>query len=96
MNLHQSKGLEFDIVFHLDLYEWIFPGREFRRNYYGPPIYPDWEQDLNLHYVGITRAKKACILLTSGTRVNQDGETKQGQPSKFLELPNLAGLYENF
>ena len=25
MTLHKSKGLEFDIVFHLDLYEYILP-----------------------------------------------------------------------
>ncbi|WP_277424115.1 3'-5' exonuclease, partial [Pseudomonas viridiflava] len=27
MRLHKSKGLEFDIVIHLDLVDWVFPKR---------------------------------------------------------------------
>ncbi len=57
MTLHKSKGLEFDIVFHLDLYEYILP------MYNG-----DYEQDLHLHYVGITRARKCCVLCVSTKR----------------------------
>ena len=57
LTLHKAKGLEFDIVFHLNLYQWILP------QYKG-----DYSQDLNLHYVGITRAKKCCVLCTSTHR----------------------------
>src|SRR5690606_28234247 len=64
MTLHKSKGLEFDIVFHLDLYKYIMPS-----SYNGEFISPI--QDLNLHYVGITRAKKVCILCTSTKRHNR-------------------------
>ena len=27
MTLHKSKGLEFDLVFHLNLHEWVFPSK---------------------------------------------------------------------
>jgi superfamily I DNA/RNA helicase len=59
LTLHKSKGLEFDIVFHLDLYEWVFPNKQpGANNDFNNPIYGDWKQDVNLHYVGITRARK--------------------------------------
>jgi len=57
-------------------------------------IYDNWEQELNLHFVGITRAKNYCILVTSNSRLNGNYETKQGKPSQFLSLPGLDGLYQ--
>ena len=92
MTLHKAKGLEFEIVFHLDLYDWIFPYREYTGNF-NEEVYPTWEQDLNLHYVGITRAKTACILAYSTRRLNNNLQNKQGQPSAFLGLNGLDGLY---
>ena len=92
MTLHKSKGLEFEIVFHLDLYDWIFPFRKYIEGY-GEPSYPEWEQDLNLHYVGITRAKSACILVHSRRRLNAANENKSSQPSQFFSLDGLEGLY---
>lgn len=86
MTLHKSKGLEFDIVFHMDLYQWILPsaspgpGRDFEN-----PDYNDWAQDINLHYVGITRARKACYLCHSTSRINSEFQTRRGAPSEFLE-----------
>ena len=94
MTLHKSKGLEFDVVFHLDLYKWVFPYAR-SQSYNSPLLYPSWDQEMNLHYVGITRAKEACILLTSGARINGFNERKLGQPSDFLELEGLEGLYTN-
>ncbi|MCC2607552.1 UvrD-helicase domain-containing protein [Planctobacterium marinum] len=92
MTLHKSKGLEFEIVFHLDLYDWVFPYREYTGDF-NDEIYPSWDQDLNLHYVGITRAKTACILARSTRRLNNQGQNRQGQNSAFLELNGLGGLY---
>ncbi|MES2676549.1 MAG: ATP-dependent helicase [Pseudomonadota bacterium] len=94
MTLHKSKGLEFEIVFHLDLYDWVFPYRVPGETF-NDKVYPSWEQDLNLHYVGITRAKTACILVHSKSRLKQDGSVKSGQPSDFLSMPCLAGLYKS-
>jgi DNA helicase-2/ATP-dependent DNA helicase PcrA len=92
MTLHKSKGLEFEIVFHLDLYDWVFPYREYTGNF-NDEIYPSWDQDLNLHYVGITRAKTACVLARSTRRLNYQEQNKQGQNSVFLGLNGLDGLH---
>lgn len=92
MTLHKSKGLEFEVVLHLDLYDWVFPFREYTGNF-NEEVYPNWDQDLNLHYVGITRAKNICILIYSDRRFNAQDENRQGQPSKFLQLKGIQGLY---
>ncbi|MFE4354018.1 UvrD-helicase domain-containing protein [Peribacillus butanolivorans] len=88
MTLHKSKGLEFQIVFHLDLYEYIFPSK-FNGEYTSPI------QDLNLHYVGITRAKECCVLCTSTIRHNNNGEIN-GVKSEFLRLNRLVPLRDLF
>jgi len=82
MTLHKSKGLEFDILFHLNLYQYILP------QYNG-----DYSQDLNLHYVGITRAKKACVFCTSTHRHKKYGEKPSpSNPSEFLGRHDLVQL----
>lgn len=83
MTLHKSKGLEFDIVFHLDLYRWILP------MYKG-----DYVQDINLHYVGITRARKCCILCSSTIRHRQN-DTVDADKSEFLSINGLPELRLN-
>jgi DNA helicase-2/ATP-dependent DNA helicase PcrA len=85
MTIHKSKGLEFDVVFHLDLYEHILPQ-------YGGTF----EQCLNLHYVGITRARKACFLVSSTQRhKRQDGSLLDANPSPFLFRHGLDVLRES-
>jgi len=92
MTLHKSKGLEYDVVFHLDLYDWIFPKRDYIQGSYDE-VFSSWEQDLNLHFVGITRAKEYCILVSSTQRVNFNRVTKNGKKSQFMTLDGLTGLY---
>jgi superfamily I DNA/RNA helicase len=93
LTLHKSKGLEYDIVFHLDLYEWIFPNKQPGTNDdFSNPIYGDWNQDLNLHYVGITRAKKGCYLISSTQRTNNVGAIKKGKDSEFIWKDNIENL----
>ncbi|MDO9567213.1 MAG: ATP-dependent helicase [Candidatus Desulfaltia sp.] len=93
MSLHKAKGLEFDIVFHLDLHEWVLPAkRPGPGNDWDNPEYPTLEQDANLHYVGITRARKACFLCTADRRVNSYGEARQAQPSEFLSISKIGKL----
>lgn len=93
MSLHKAKGLEFDIVFHLDLHEWVLPAkRPGPGNDWDNPEYPTLEQDANLHYVGITRARKACFLCTADQRVNSCGEVKQARPSEFLSISDIGKL----
>jgi DNA helicase-2/ATP-dependent DNA helicase PcrA len=94
MTLHKSKGLEFEVVYHLDLYDWIFPKREYIQGNYDE-VFSDWQQDLNLHFVGITRAKNYCFLVTSTSRINFQHQVKNGLPSQFLKIEGLHGLHHN-
>jgi len=94
MTLHKSKGLEFDVVIHLDLHDWVIPRRIVVEGDYNEH-FDNWEQCLNLHYVGVTRARIACFLITSTRRINGSGQSKQGNPSQFFSLPGLENLYKN-
>ncbi|MFC6670155.1 UvrD-helicase domain-containing protein [Marinobacterium aestuariivivens] len=92
MTLHKSKGLEFKVVMHFDLEEWSFPHRIPGVNW-DDINYPSLDQDTNLHYVGITRAIDCCILIRTTLRRNSQGYYKNSQPSYFLGLKELEGLY---
>lgn len=88
LTLHKSKGLEFDVVFHLDLHQFIIPS-------YGAIVDRDKEeltQSLNLHYVGLTRSKKACVLCVNRKRHKDPRTVVEGKPSEFLNRPGLASL----
>ena len=92
LTLHKAKGLEFKVVFHLDLYDWILPRRVFIQGNFDV-IFENEQECLNLHYVGITRAQAACILISSTQRFNFNNEIKNAKPSQFLERPGLINLY---
>lgn len=93
MTIHKSKGLEFDLVFHLDLHEWVLPSKQpGENNDFDHPIYKDIAQDRNLHYVGITRARKLCVLCTSTRRTNPKNQDKVGKPSEFFAENHLEQL----
>ena len=92
MTLHKSKGLEFEVVFHLNMSEWELPGKRIENNDFNNPIYTNWEQDLNLHYVGITRAKKECILVRGTKRTNAYNKLKCAKDSEFLSINDLPKL----
>ena len=88
MTLHKSKGLEFNIVFHMDLYKWIIP------NEYGDA--DAQKQDLNLHYVGVTRAMDACYFMNGTMRYRKkNGDFVRSEPSPFLFKPGLAEKRRN-
>ena len=84
MTLHKSKGLEFDVVFHLDAYRFIMP--PYKQE---DPSFEEYTQLLNLHYVGITRARKVCYIIQGSVRTNSKGEQKDAEPSLFLSINNL-------
>ncbi|MFU0799129.1 MAG: DNA helicase [Xylanivirga thermophila] len=88
MTIHKSKGLEFNIVFHMDLYKWIFPYQNCPKD--------EYDQALNLHYVGITRAIDACymILASKRYRANHDDFCKTEQ-SPFLSIEGLSERRKN-
>lgn len=84
MTLHKAKGLEFDLVFHADLYDHVIPTRRYPPGTFGQVIFENEIQCLNLHYVGVTRAVKACVLMTSNFRINGQGALKSGAPSQLI------------
>jgi len=84
MTLHKAKGLEFDLVFHADLYDHVIPTRVYPPGTFGQVVFENEKQCLNLHYVGVTRAIKACVLMTSTLRINRQGEVKSGATSQFI------------
>lgn len=92
MTLHKSKGLEFDAIIHLDLYEWILPYKEVKNNDFNNPIYSNWSQDINLHYVGLTRARKGCVLVSSTQRTNYKFELKNAKDSEFIWIEGIEKL----
>ena len=94
--MHKSKGLEFDIVFHLNMCEWELPFRIIKDNDFNNPLYPNWEQDLNLHYVGVTRARKACFLVRGTQRTNNRDILKMAKDSEFLSLNGIEVLRKDY
>lgn len=96
MTLHKSKGLEFDVVFLLNMNEWELPGKHLTaEGDFDSVVYNDYNQDLDLHYVGITRARKACFLVSSSKRTNSRGRLSNACPSEFLGMNGLEKLRKN-
>ena len=88
MTLHKSKGLEFDAVFHMEMYKYIIPKESCSGE--------DYEQFMNLHYVGITRAKKVCYIMLGTKRFRaKQQDFYKAEPSPFLSLPGLEERRNN-
>lgn len=96
MTLHKAKGLEFDIVYHLNMNEWELPTKLPKDGDFNDLYYPQYEQDLNLHFVGVTRARKLCVLITSTFRHNSKNEEKRSSPSEFLSLNGVDKMRKNY
>lgn len=87
LTYHKSKGLEFDVVFCLDCYEYIMPPYRHERQ-----SYDAYRESLNMHYVGLTRARKACYILLANLRHNANGGLQDAIPSEFLQRSGLREL----
>lgn len=81
MTIHKSKGLEFNIVFQMDMYDYIFPKKDLNE--------VELKQQLNLHYVAVTRAIDACYLMCGTLRHNKNNKIVFASPSPFYSLPGL-------
>lgn len=90
LTLHKSKGLEYKIVFHMDLYKWIFP-RE------GNNVSEEEQvQSLNLHYVGVTRAMDACFLMQGTQRYRpSNNDLYKAEASPLMYKNNLIQFRRN-
>lgn len=90
MTIHNSKGLEFPIVFVVGMEEKLFPGNN--ANYDNNEL----EEERRLCYVAITRAEDKLYLTHNNTRIVYDNKEKKDKglneesrkPSRFLdEIP---------
>jgi DNA helicase-2/ATP-dependent DNA helicase PcrA len=87
MTLHNTKGLEFDVVFIVGIGEGLLP-------HYRSIKEGNTEEERRLFYVGITRARKKLFLSYFLTHGAGWGSTRSILPSPFLrELP--PGAIEN-
>jgi DNA helicase-2/ATP-dependent DNA helicase PcrA len=87
LTYHKAKGLEFDIVFCLETYQYVMPPYKHEEK-----PFDAYKQSLAMHYVGITRARKACYILLGDSRHNGKGQLKTATPSEFLSLPGTTSL----
>lgn len=76
--LHSAKGLEYDIVFIVDVNEGIFP-------YKKAVLDKDIEEERRLFFVGMTRAKEKLYLCSVRSHKNQEMEI-----SRFVEESKTA------
>lgn len=83
MTLHSAKGLEFDTVFLPGWEEGLFPHQRALDEGGRSGL----EEERRLAYVGITRAKKRCLIWFAANR-RIHGSWQSSLPSRFLdELP---------
>lgn len=87
LTYHKAKGLEFDAVFCLDCYKFLMPPYKYENQ-----DYDAYQQSLNMHYVGLTRARKVCYITLADWRHNALGKTMEAIPSEFLLNPGLMNL----
>ncbi|MDP0500201.1 MAG: ATP-dependent helicase [Verrucomicrobiota bacterium JB022] len=84
--IHQSKGLEFPVVFVIGVAEEQFPSRRTIET-------GDMEEERRLFYVAVTRAKDELYLCYPMINAGRGGGSLRLEPSRFLqELPR--DLYE--
>ena len=79
MTIHQSKGLEFPIVIIPGLEEGILPSSKAKS-----PL--QIEEERRICYVGITRAKDNCVLITNKKRFLYGKEQNQKESRFLLEI----------
>jgi len=86
MTLHAAKGLEFDVVFLPGWEEGLFPSQRTMDE----SGLKGLEEERRLAYVGITRARKTCIISHADNR-RLYANWQSSIPSRFLdELPEDA------
>jgi len=82
--IHQSKGLEFDVVFIVGVNKGILPDEKMNMK-------EQEEEERRLFFVGVTRAKSE-LYLTSSKKANYNGIEVPQESSKFL-LETKKGNY---
>jgi DNA helicase-2/ATP-dependent DNA helicase PcrA len=90
MTLHAAKGLEFDVVFLPGWEEGLFPSQRSLDEGGNKSL----EEERRLAYVGITRARRRCIVSHAANR-RIYGSWTASIPSRFIgELPESEVIFE--
>ena len=87
MTIHQSKGLEFPIVIIPGLEEGILPSSKAKT-----PL--EIEEERRICYVGITRAKDNCVLLTNKKRFLYGKERNQKESRFLIEIQGVNNIWK--
>ncbi|NLK62633.1 MAG: UvrD-helicase domain-containing protein [Fusobacteria bacterium] len=83
MTIHNSKGLEFPVVFIVGMEDELFPGKSHNMDDY------KIEEERRLCYVAITRAEKRLYLTHARSRVLYNTMSNMREPSRFIyEIPS--------
>ena len=90
LTYHKAKGLEFDVVFCLDAYEYVMPPFKHEEMRYDA-----FSESLSMHYVGITRARKVCYIPLATYRHNGKGDRREAKASEFLYREGLEDMRFN-
>ncbi|MDQ0298690.1 DNA helicase-2/ATP-dependent DNA helicase PcrA [Salibacterium salarium] len=90
LTIHGSKGLEFDVVLHLDLFEDTFP--DFRS--VGKPV--KLREDENLHYIALTRAKEYVFLISNSIKRFYSSNAQRYYEFNKKPSPFISGSIEEY
>ena len=78
LTVHSAKGLEFDVVFIVDMADGVFPDYRARGNKIS------MEEERRNAFVAVTRSKRLLYISYSKTREMPWGETWRSQPSQYF------------
>ena len=76
----------------MNLHEWVFPLKHPINGDFNHLKYDSWQQDLDLHNVEKTRAKKACYFIVPAQRTNSYDRVLVARDSEFLYHNNVQVL----
>ena len=96
--IHSSKGLEYDSVYLLDVFDGIFPSKTVQ-DLETAEDEKAYEEERRLYYVGMTRAKKKLYLFACGKESSFTSEVLGALPREIVDpddvfaslAPNLLG-----
>ncbi len=80
MTIHASKGLEFPVVFVINMQENAFPNTMFKEDY----TITELEEERRLAYVAITRAREELYFSKHNYLITKKGDSISLTPSVFL------------
>ena len=81
MTIHQAKGLEYPIVILPAFEEGIIPAHQVKTEL-------EIEEERRIAYVGVSRAKDNCIIMTNQRRYLYGKEHRQKESRFLLEIVN--------